>query len=597
LTLQRIIILVDTICVLIAAYSVWQKFLLPYSYIFAAAILAILLAVSIVKGNGHAKSVVFQIFLIFLLTRNIYYLGTQNVIPFGDAYWDYAVEKTFIQQDSIFLISGMVRPTEAAGHSQLTWYSSWPLLHTLGLCFSRVSGIDPFYLNLILPHFFAVISFAFAYLIFEELRVKLKLRKEIAIFALLIYATSPEAIFWQMQFVRQNFATALFMPMLYLLFVSISGPFGQRHVAILQIFAFAILMSHHFTSFTVSLFLILFSIFSAIAKHLGKVRKLDRFFSPAPLGKVSFVGIGLTMFVFMFGWWNFFGTVIWPTIGARLTYFVESFTNASPRMWIPTSSYPATLRPVWVTPFLGLRDLMLYVPAFFGLLILWGKKPKIPEKFFVVYSIVTFGAILIVDLILALEPLRILLLAIPLLAFLSSLFYNKIRDLSKIAYKTTTFMIIILLVLASFMGLWAHNFAPIHLYDSSINPASIGEVTPSFIRLKPFFEDKIAVDNFESVWADVISRFVYLLNPSEYDKIKSLPTENFQQLGGKGNILICSFNSLNMYMYYGHVWTPIETIEEAETVQHELKQYLNDNFNCIYDDRINVLWTTPNDPS
>jgi len=594
LTLNKIVILIDVICFFTIVCSLTQKTLLPYAYIFAVVIMAVLLALSLVKNSGHTKIVILQIFLIFFLTRNIYYLSTQNFIPFADAYWDYAVEKTFWEQGRIFVIHGVVRPTEVAGISQLTWYSGWPLLHSLGFVFCRVSGIDPFYLNWILPQFFNLISFAFVYLLFEKLRVRLSLRKEITILALLIYATAPEAIFWQIQFVRQGLALALLGPILYLLCFSISGPFDRRYDMILRILALFIVVTHHFTAFTLTLFLILLSAIKVIANNLGKGKRSNRFFSS--FGKTSFISLGLLVFVFMFIWWEQYGFVVLPTIESRIDLFIENL-----REWgvdssvLASFSYPSSLRPMWVTPLLGSRDLMMYAPALMGLLLLWSEKSRIPEKFFVVYSVLAFGAIFIIyDAFLALEPLRIILLMMPFLAFLSSLFYYRILGLSRTIGKTILFIIVILFVLASFTGLWAHNFAPVHLYDPSVNPVSVGEGTPSFTRLKPFFENKINFTNIENVRADVISRLVYLMDPDDYDKIKSLPTQNLNQLSTK-NSLICSFKDLNLYVYYGYIWSPIETVEEAETLQHELRQYLSDNSNYIYNDGSNSIWATLND--
>ena len=598
LSLHRIVILVEMAFILIIAYCVWQKTLLPYTYLFAAMILGVSLAISIVKSSDRAdKYIILQIFLVFFLLTHIYYLSSQNIIPFGDAYWDYAVVKTFAQESHVFVIHGMVKPTEAAGYSELTWYSGWPLLHTLGLSFCQVSGIDPFYLNLIIPSLFGFVSFALVYLLVEKLRIKLHFGKEITIFALLVYATSPEAIFWQMQFVKQSFAIVLFTLILYLLCVSTLYKPNRRYSAILIVLALLLVVSHHFTSFTVVSFLILFSAFLAVGRYVEKIKILEHlFWSPR---KVSFLGIALLMCTFMFVWWDSFGNVIWPTVQSRLTRFMEILKNMQTvQFFVPKAYYPTVLRPVWIPPFLLLRDLIMYAPAFLGFLLILTKISKMPAKSFVVYSILTFGLIFLIDdVFFALEPLRVVLLVMPLLAFLSSVFYNKIRDRSKLAWKAIVSMVIILFVLSSFGGLWAHDFAPIHLYNPSINPIEIGEVTPYFIRLKSFFEHKIAVENLQTVRADSIDPLVYLLNPNEYDKIKSLPTENVQQLGEEEANLVCSFKDLNMYIYYGGIWTPIKTLEEAETVQYELRQYLNGYFNRVYSDGRNILWITPKNTS
>jgi hypothetical protein len=81
------------------AYIVWQKAYLPQGYAILVTFLALLIAVSIVKvGEQHRRLVAFEIILVSYLARSIYFLSTQNPIPFGDAYWDYGVVKTFAER-------------------------------------------------------------------------------------------------------------------------------------------------------------------------------------------------------------------------------------------------------------------------------------------------------------------------------------------------------------------------------------------------------------------------------------------------------------------------------------------------------------------
>ena len=216
--MHKITLLINALCIFVIACCLVYQIFLPYSYVFVVIILSGLLAFSIVKDGFNSKIVIFQLLLVFFLIRNIFYLSTQNVIPFGDGYWDFAVEKTFLDQGQVSTIQGIVRPTEAGGISQLTWYSGWPFLHTFGISFSLITGLDPIYLNWGLSNFLALISFVFTYLIFEKFRIKLKLPIEVTVIALLFYAMAPEAIFWQMQFVRQSFALALLAPIIYLLY-------------------------------------------------------------------------------------------------------------------------------------------------------------------------------------------------------------------------------------------------------------------------------------------------------------------------------------------------------------------------------------------
>jgi hypothetical protein len=421
-------------------------------------------------------------------------------------------------------------------------------------------------------------------------RIKLHLGRETTLLALLIYATTPEAIFYQMQFVRQNFAIVLFTSMLYLLCVLFNHGLDRRYGAIMLVSALLVVPAHHFTSFTTALFLTLLSAFVALGKYLGKFKTLRRLFWPSP--KVSFLGIALGLSIFMFVWWDSFGTVVWSTVESRISRFVRVWEGMQFQLWAPTASYPEALRPAWVPPLLRLRDFIMYIPAFFGFLIMWNRKTGLPERFFLLYYALAFGLIFFVDdIFFALEPFRVILLSMPLVAFLSSLFYNKIQEFSKVAWRATIFFITVLLVFSSFVGLWAHDFAPAHLYDPSISAIEMGEVTPYYTRIRPFFEKRIVIDDIQTVWAESFSLPLYFLEPEQYDKINRLPTENFGRIGRKGIELVCSVTNLNMYRYFGWIWGHPRDIQEAKSLQSELRRYL-DHDTRIYDDGRNVLWIT-----
>jgi hypothetical protein len=235
---------------------------------------------------------------------------------------------------------------------------------------------------------------------------------------------------------------------------------------------------------------------------------------------------------------------------------------------------------------------MLYAPACIGLLLIWAKKTKVPAKPFVVYSTVALAMIFFVDdIFLALEPSRVVDLTMPFVAMLSSVLYMKIRDVSKLAWKVTVLSFTFVVVTASFVGIWAQDFAPFHLYDPAVSSVSVGEVRPDFVRLKPFFEQKVSLGDFQVVWTDSYSELLYLLEPHEYDKMSMLGKANMEQLESHGNGMITSFRDLNLYRYYGWIWGTVTSPEEAESLKHQLAQSVNGQGDRIYDDGSSVLWT------
>jgi hypothetical protein len=291
----------------------------------------------------------------------------------------------------------------------------------------------------------------------------------------------------------------------------------------------------------------------------------------------------------MFLWWSNNGSIIFPTIMSRLTYFLENLGIESIYSQVVTT-YPSVISPNWVPIVLGLRDVLIYAPAFIGLLFLWRFKSNTREKFVIIYSVFAFGFILVINVVFRIEPLRIVLFMAPFLTFLSSLVYIGFQGFSGIIKRIIVFVVFVLIISGSFVGFWGHSFAPIHLYDPSIDFVEIGESKPYFIRLKPFFENNYNISDFEVVRADVISRFVYLLDPEDYDKIKPLPVEDLDQLSSK-KTLVCSFNELNLYQYFGYIWSPVE-FSEVETIQSELQSYMNKNFNRLYSDGSISVWVS-----
>jgi hypothetical protein len=408
--------------------------------------------------------------------------------------------------------------------------------------------------------------------------------------ALLLYAINPEAIFWQMQYVRQTLALALLTGIIYFLYLLDFEKSDKRYLLISIILSVTLVLCHHVTAFTSALFLFLFSILNYFSHIIGRFSKLRKFALPIR-GRIFFV-FGLFTFIVMLIWWSKNSSIIFPTIESRIVLFFENlgverlYTQAS-------TAYPSVLKPWWVFPLLGFRDLMSYGVAIFGLFIIWRSK-AIPEKFFVVYSTIAFGLIVGINIVFKIEPLRIVMFMSPFMVFLSALFYKKtkIKILGKIVSRILLFEVLTLLIFSSFLGLWGHNFAPVHLYDPSIDPVQIGEGSPDFIKMKSFFENEINITEFQDVRADVISRLVYLLEPDDFDKIKSLPIENLDELN-KRSTLVCSFNKLNLYLYYGNIWSPIE-VSEIQEVQNELKQFLDQNFSLIYDDGKISIWASPN---
>lgn len=595
-----IFVALEIILIVFGGISLWYKILLPIAYYLVATLLAALIIAQVLT-KSNSKSLVFQIALLVLFMNSVYYLATNyRIIPFWDGNWDFAVAKTFIQEDEIFVISGQETPTSILpGYrpaGMLLKYSGWPLLHSLAFSLSQISGIDEFYVSLALPPLISITSFLFVYLIVEKARSSLGLDTMVTNFALLIYATSAEALFWQIQFVRQNLGTMMLYVTIYTFYLSVTNVTHSRKYRVLTIFfAMALVTTHHFTSFIMASFLFVYFALQIIQEY-SRIRIGRKVFSAYRTPAVATLGIALLMSTFLFFWWNYFGTTIWRNIDATLTRFLEVLLSARKFEYTPNPAYyPEILRPFWAASLLVLRDILIYIPSLFGLFLIMFRKTKTHNNSFIIFSSLTFGLLVIINnFTIRVEVFRIFMLALPLVALLGATFFTYFgkkwaKGIWRLLSVTT---VLVILILASFVGLWGHSFAPMHLYDPSISSSMIGERNIDFMRVNDFFSQKIQATSFQAIWVDDDAPLVSLLQPNDYNRIMRLGT-NYIEIHSYGklsvNELVCGFSDLDLYHYYSGVSSTM-TPEQGQALAHQLHEYVDSNLTRIYDDGKYRFW-------
>jgi hypothetical protein len=593
----------------------WLKIFLPMAYYTVAiSVAAIILAQIAVKKNP--KYMVFQIGLIYLFLNIIYYLATNyNIIPFWDGNWDFAVTNTFLQDGRIFPIIGSAPATSLVlGYHPaviLQTYSGWPLLHSLALSLSSISGIDAFHIAQVLPLVISAVSFMFVFLIVERLRSSLGLDNTVTYLALLIYATSAESLFYQVQFIRQNLGIMLFFIVLYTFYLSITkSPFSRKYQVLMIFFTLGLVAAHHFSSFLMISFLFAFFVIQAAQKGFERIKLGKNVFSGYQIPSLVTFETALIAATFLFGWWTYYSITIWRNVNQTLTRFIAVITGSRQLAVMPNPSYyPAVLQPSWATSLLLIRDLLIYAPVVFGLLFILRKKPKSLPKGLVVFSSLAFGLIIVIDYFtIKVEAFRIFSMAMPIIALLSATFLAYIgknwdtMPLKRINLpkglnlfkRLFVFTSVPLLILAAFVGLWGHQFAPMHLYDPSITYSEVGERNVDYMRANDFFSQNIQTTDFQVIWADDDAALVSLLSPNDYNKIVRLDT-NFLEEHSSGklgvNELVCGFNNLNLYHYYSGV-SATKTPEQGKASGDQLQGYLDNNFTRIYDDGKSAFWVS-----
>jgi hypothetical protein len=595
-------VLVETILIITGMILLWYKILLPTSYYVIVVLLATLIVAQMLTRNDL---LVLQIGLLLLFMNSVYYVATNyKIIPFWDGNWDFAVVKTFIGEDRISLISGVSPPVSTlAGYRPatiLSIYSGWPLLHSLAFSLSQVSGIDVFQLSLILPPLISIVSFLFVYLIVEKTRTSLGLNVMVTNFALLIYATSAEALFWQIQFIHQNLGIMLLYITIYMFHLSRTKiTYSKRCLMLTMFFAMSLVIAHHFTSFIMASFFFLFFAIQIAQKYLGRIKVAREKFPTIRAPAIATLSLALLVSTFMFLWWGHFATTyIWRQMGSTLTRFLEVLIGVRKFEYMPKSAYyPEILTPSWAISLLTMRDILIYTPAIFGLLIIMFRKRDFfngSNRTFVVFSSIAFGLIIIINnFTIRVEIFRLFMMMLPLVALLSATFFIYFEGKARRIWRVWTVgTISALLIFASFVGLWGHRFAPMHLYDPSIGSSDIGERNIDVVRVSGFLNQRIQVTHFHAIWVDDDASLVSLLQPIDYCKIMRLGSDYIETHSSKKlliNELVCEFSNFNLYHYYAGVSSSM-TPEEGQSLKHELYHYFENDLLRIYDDGKYRFW-------
>jgi len=577
---------------------VWNKEPTIYPYLLVAAALAGLLAFAIIgycKGSVDKFSTVFLIFIVFLFLRNVRFIAThfEALTPVGVT-WEYAAINAFSQMDKIFVIP----PSPFS--DVLTWYSSWPLMHTFSLIFADVLGIKLSLLPVILPTIFSLIGFLFVYLITDRLTADLKLNKVVVPLAVLFYAILPEGI--NFSFSRQFAAVPFVLVVFYLLHKYISHR-DPRILALIILNAAAIVLTHHYTSFIFTVYLLLFAGLTFVLVLASRRAK------PRWIGWVSnfrkeaaIIGIvGLLLASGIFVWWNQVATAIQPLASGVTTGTVQTVMPGGPgiELYIREGHYAESLTPPWVN-LLWVRDFLIYTPVFFGFGWLIRKRFKVRGSemsaafYFLILSLICLGVLLIFDLFVShAAPYRIVILSLPFITFCSALAYVKL--LSKARWlRWLTLAVLVFVIVNGFLGLWGHRHAPIYLYSSAVNLHEFEEtiaVSNRHYELQQFISENALDQEAAAIFSDN-NYLLYLMLPSEeYKKIGSdwreLGTELHNGIARGDDLLVIDFGAKSYYTFY---WTI--TGEEAEELRSQYRAQLEPNLNNIYTNEFQI-WLSP----
>lgn len=566
----------------------WFKILLPYSYFFGVASLGFFVILSLFQKKSSFH-IMFQIFLLFFLINCVYSLSTHfSVIPYRDPCWDYAVAKTFLENNSVFTIN-----TYVDSGNLLTWYSGWPLVHSVAVVLSKIMGVPLLSITIMFPMIISLCKFLAIYLILNRLREIFNFDKQVVYLGILIYVLNPDTLYWRMQFGRFDVGLLwICLLSLFLLILVSNSSVDKRKISLLTIFiCFSLTITHHFSSFMLLLLLLLLFILRFFGNHLFQTGKWRNIIGFTP--KFSTLYMGLVMLSFILLWWVDFGQVIWPTVSSEFTSFYNFITQGFElELYAGQTIYPNLLSNPLLLFFLRFRDALIYLPSILGLYLLIRKKITRPEKFFVLSIFSSFILLFMLNsFTFQMEIFRIPVVFSPFLAFTTAMAYNKIKPQIKRIWTIILPIMLLFLILFSFVGLWGHAFAPIHLYTADIKFNQIGE-NFDLSRVSPFIQKEVPLENLSTIWHDGGDELVVLLPSNVYYKVYKAEPAYLTAMGIYGQReLFCEFQDFGLYQYYSGVYSSeVTTPEDSEMYASILKEHIEAKFNRIYDDEQLQLW-------
>jgi hypothetical protein len=573
--------------IIILTILVWDKQPTIYPYLFLSLTIAALLSYSIISYKEQRSIVPTIIFIlvVFVFLRNVSFISTHyGALTPADVTYEYAVINTFLAEGEISVIHG----------SLLTWGSSWPAFYSVCVVFSITLDVAPDILPVVLPTVFGLIGFLFLYLLLDKLTTGLNLSKVVVPLGILLYAIAPEAIYYGWKFVHQGLGVMLVLISFYLLYKYIRTR-DLRILALIILNALLLVVVHHYTSFIFAGYLLIFCGL-VLASDLP-VKVWRRFARQALVMGILGLVVGGSMFL----WWSEVGTVISRSAELGVSRAAAVLSGGEPvEPDVPAWHYPKELTPSWLH-LLTLRDFLIYIPVFFGFgWLLWKRakrKSAAAEESsafgFLAISLICFGGMFLFELFVShIEPYRVVLLGLPFIVLCSGVLYMKTLSKSRWA----VLAILVLITTTSFLGLWGHRYAPIHLYSSSVSAEEVGEAMPLDDRhyeLQGFVDQNIAWEEFDEVLSDAADLLYRLIPSQEYDKIGPSPGNRHKiadalhrALVENENLIAIDFGT-GLYTHYHGVVSQEEAAERKEKYHLELEA----NLDKVYDNGFEI-WVT-----
>jgi len=575
----RLSVVLEILIVLIIILQPCSKFFPVWVYFLVSVLFGIIISIFILFHSYNNIFIIAQLLLLSLVVRNIYYLATHySVLPYGDPYSEYGVLRALMQNEAIFVFPSMGNLIT----KKLEVYSGWPAYALLGVFSSRITSINAFYNAFLLPFALFIGWFVITYSLLKTLKQDMGLDNFVINLALLVAATSP-FLYQPPLFYHQDLGLFLLTLIFLISYRQIKLHSFQTSI-LMTLVAISLVIVHHYTSIIAMLYILLLP---SLIFIIG-MRKYQRFSKITSY--VSFLTVGIIMMISIFLWWDNFAPVVWPFVRGRVSNFVNilktgSFRSAVPHGW--ETNLSPVLTPNWAPVLLYLRDALTYIPVFMSFILLLIKSENAYPKLFIVSSLLVAAVPLSIDASFGLGVgvvYRAIPLFMPFFALCFGIFYQNFRNKQRRISIILIQNVIVLLVFSSLVGLWAHRWVPLHLYDPRVDFTEAGEHSPSWQRMNKFFIRYVTYNDISQILTDNWYMLSLILPLEQHEKLQSI---NAKTVSLFGNTMTVSFRGLSVRSYILQI---LPDKSNPDFRKREFKKKLMTSSNLIYEDGKFRIW-------
>jgi len=577
-----ILLALEALCISLIWYqSLTRRFSLSF-YLAVSVALGALSGLSVFKKDRSRSFIFGEMLLLSVAVRQLYFIATgYTVLPWGDTYGEFGVLRKFLEKGAVFPIR-----TTAYDWFWMRYFSGWPGIQILAMALIEVSGIDMFYVALLLPWVVFIVWFVFSYLLFEKIRIDLGLSDIFRFSALLLLATASLPFFPPI-FKYQDFALALLTGLFYSVYRRYSTS-SKRDIILILIFMMGIIITHHYTSFMATLYFLLLSILISSGARIATKRPYIQM--KFRIESFLFI-VGLTSSLALLLWWTNFAPVVWGSVADSLGSFVEILTTGSfgvSTFILGAPDFMVGLTPIWARFLILLREIVLYFPALIGFMFMLLKQKESRARSFVLYPMIMSGALVVGDLLFGrvAPPERGLLLFTPFITVFAGFSYEAL--LRKRRYLLIG--IAVILVCAAFMGQWGTRWTPRHLYDPTVTWSDFGEHPPTWKRVEPFFSQFASMEVIDAVFTDEPYMLSLIMQPDYWLKFK-LRCVGWSGVIFHENQLLIEFSHLNARSYMSYIMLAFSNFfYNPKYDKSEFEQNLIAESNIVFVDGVNRIW-------